>query len=293
MAQSPAHRFGQIIGEVLEAAVLPVLLRFAIKHQLYLDQQGSRLCRTGKKCTWLDGNGNKHDLDFVLERGGTSNEVGTPVAFIETAWRRYTKHSRNKAQEIQGAIEPLVETFRNSAPFKGAILAGVFTEGALAQLRSLGFKIVYFPYDKVVLVFKRFGIDANFDEDTPDALFQSKVASFERLTSVQKRQLASALVKSRRSEMNGFLAALAISVSRQIDRITIIALHGIKHESKSVDDAIRFVEGYVDDGVSKPIDRYEIDVRYNNDDLIRGHFRDKDSAIAFLQSYRLTTPKIV
>jgi hypothetical protein len=97
VAESPAHRFGQIIGEVLEAAVVPLLAAFAVKYGLYLDKQGDRPCRPGKKCTWLDLNKNKHDLDFVLERGGTFEQLGVPAAFIETAWRRYTKHSRNKA----------------------------------------------------------------------------------------------------------------------------------------------------------------------------------------------------
>lgn len=106
MAESPAHRFGQIVGEVLEAGVTPLLTAFAEKHGLYLDRQGERPCRPGKRCSWLDLNNNKHDLDFVLERGGSADKLGVPAAFIETAWRRYTKHSRNKAQEIQGAIIP-------------------------------------------------------------------------------------------------------------------------------------------------------------------------------------------
>lgn len=70
MAQSPAHRFGQIIGDVLEAAIRPLLEKFARDHDLYLDAGGPRSCRRGKKCSWLDLNGNSHDLDFVLERGG-------------------------------------------------------------------------------------------------------------------------------------------------------------------------------------------------------------------------------
>jgi hypothetical protein len=117
MALSPSHRFGQIIGEVLEAATLPLLVSFAKKHGLYLDKKGDRPCRRGRKCSWKDLNGNTHDLDYVLEKGGDPNKVGMPVAFIETAWRRYTKHSRNKAQEIQGAVVPLVETYRNAGPF--------------------------------------------------------------------------------------------------------------------------------------------------------------------------------
>ena len=75
----------------MEAAVLPMLQGFATTNRLYLDRQGHRSCRKGSKCTWVDANGNAHDLDFVLERGGTPEEVGTPVAFIEAAWRRYTE----------------------------------------------------------------------------------------------------------------------------------------------------------------------------------------------------------
>lgn len=78
MATAPAHRFGQIIGEVLEAAVTPLLEEFTEQHGLYLDKKGDRPCRTGKKCSWLDLNGNTHDLDYVLERGGTAKKKGYP-----------------------------------------------------------------------------------------------------------------------------------------------------------------------------------------------------------------------
>ncbi|MGQ0751719.1 MAG: hypothetical protein ACT4PS_14385 [Betaproteobacteria bacterium] len=171
MGISPSHRFGQIIGDVLEDATRPLLQEFADKHKLYLDQKGKRPCRKGVKCSWVDLNRNSHDLDFVLERGGSPNKVGAPVAFIETAWRRYTKHSRNKAQEIQGAIIPLAETYKHIGPFKEAVLAGVFTEGALAQLRSLGFEVLFFSYDSVRDSFSMAGIDAYFDENTSDKNF--------------------------------------------------------------------------------------------------------------------------
>ena len=66
MAESPSHKFGQLIGEVLEAAILPLLVGFAKKHNLYLDKKGPRQARRGNKLTWKDHNGNTHDLDFVL-----------------------------------------------------------------------------------------------------------------------------------------------------------------------------------------------------------------------------------
>lgn len=64
-------------------ALQPELNTFAKKHKLYLDKQGMRKARTGQKVSWTDENNNKHNLDLVLERGGTENKIGIPVAFIE------------------------------------------------------------------------------------------------------------------------------------------------------------------------------------------------------------------
>lgn len=285
MAQSPAHQFGQIIGDVLEAAVQPLLQAFARKHHLYLDRKGPRTCRAGQKCSWIDLRGNSHDLDFVLERGGTKEKIGTPVAFIETAWRRYTKHSRNKAQEIQGAIEPLADKYRSVRPFKGAILAGVFTEGALQQLRSHGFSLLYLPYENVVEVIGKFGVDARSDEATTDAAFRQKVIAFRRLSADSKAALCRALLPSRRADVRAFFDALATTVTRQIERITVLALHGHSHEAASIEEAVRYVEEYEDDGRAKQIARYEITVKYSNGDTVQGAFGDKQGAVEFLQSY--------
>ncbi|MEQ1746263.1 MAG: hypothetical protein ABMA02_12620 [Saprospiraceae bacterium] len=182
MAKSNAHKFGQIIGDLLELALLPSLEKFAKKHRLYLDKQGVRKARKGKKVSWKDISGNSHDLDFVLERHGSEEKIGTPVAFIETAWRRYTKHSRNKAQEIQSAILPLIKTHEGASPFAGVVLAGEFTAGALNQLRSLGFTVLFFPYSTIIRAFQEFGIDAKYDESTEEADFAEKIKSVEHLT---------------------------------------------------------------------------------------------------------------
>ena len=286
MAESPAHRFGQIIGEVLEAAVVPLLIEFADKHGLYLDRKGERPCRPGKKCTWLDLNKNKHDLDFVLERGGSDETRGIPAAFIETAWRRYTKHSRNKAQEIQGAIGPLAETYKNARPFIGVILAGVFTDGALNQLRSLGFSVLHFSYENVVAAFKGFGIDASFNHDTPDADFRKKVDAYEALPTAKRAALARRLLRKQKEDVEHFAEALEKVVSRQIDRITVLPLHGSRQELQTVADAIKFIEGYKENAGTHAFQRYEIRIRYNNGDSVEAAFHDKGDAVTFLRTYQ-------
>jgi hypothetical protein len=286
MAKSPAHEFGQIIGNVLEASIEPLLHEFAHEHGLYLDKKGPRPARQGNKVSWTDLYGNTHDLDFVLEKGGSDSQVGTPIAFIETAWRRYTKHSRNKAQEIQGAILPLVATHQNASPFTGVILAGVFTEGALAQLKSLGFAVLYFSYDTVVEAFKRVGIDARFDEETPDAEFARKVRAWKKLPESQRNHVARTLIEINSTAVQQFMHGLKRAVTRRIELIRVLPLHGTPLEWSSVGDAITFIERYDEGDGTRPVVRYEIEIRYSNGDRIQAQFAGKESAIQFLRSYQ-------
>ncbi len=286
MAISPAHKFGQIVGGMLEEAINPFLESFSREHGLYLDRKGRRPARSGTKVRWTDVYGNRHDLDFVLERGGSPDHIGTPVAFIETAWRRYTKHSRNKAQEIQGAIQPLAATYKNAAPFIGVILAGVFTEGAIKQLQSLGFAVLYFPYETIVKAFGRVGISAKFDEVTPDAESARRVRAWRALSAGKRRSVAVALVKLNDGRIQSFLDALRKSATRQIEQIYVLPLHGASARIATIEEAIQYVERYDEGRPENRLVRYEVRIVYSNGDRIEGQFKDKESAIAFLQGYR-------
>lgn len=283
MAESLSHKFGQNIGDLLELALEPHLRKFARKHKLYLDTKGERKARSGKKVSWTDANGNKHDLDFVLEREGTENKTGVPVAFIECAWRRYPKHSRNKAQEIQSAILPLADKYKTASPFVGVVLAGVFTEGALNQLKSLGFGVLYFHYETVVKAFSKFGIDAEFDEITAEADFRKKIDDWNKFK--KKEEVAKELLKLNKTEVDEFFTLLSCSVSRFIERIIILPLHGQQNVSTSITEAISFLATYSEDKPKIPLSKYEIIIRYNTGDKIEANFKDKKDCIKFLEVY--------
>ena len=287
MATSPSHRWGQIIGqEFLEVAIEPLMRDVAAEHGLYLDQKGPRAARKGNKISWVDLYGNTHDLDFVLERNGSEARIGSPVAFIETAWRRYTKHSRNKAQEIQGAILPLVMTHQHHAPFIGVILAGDFTDGALTQLRSLGFRVLYFSYHSIVAAFDSVGIDSRFDEDTPDAACAMKVQAWDALDRRARRRIARHLLRRQAAQVAEFMRSLEEAIKRQINRVVVLPLHGTPFTWETVDAAIGFIEAYSEtDHAPKPVAKYEIQIRYDNNDSMRGEFVDKEGAVAFLRTY--------
>lgn len=284
MAISHSHKFGQIIGDLLELAITPHLENFVKDKNLFLDKKGVRTARKGKKVTWIDNHGNKHDLDFVIERNGSDVKIGQPVAFIESAWRRYTKHSRNKAQEIQSAIIPLRDKYSGNSPFIGVVLAGVFTNGALKQLESLGFNVLYFTYDSVIKSFAKYGIDASFDEKTTEDSFAEKISAWEK--SVHKHDIAKFLFEINKENVNSFFSSLELSISRKIEQVLILPLHGQQQNISTIVDAISFLTDYEEkNSCPHPIDHYEIVIRYSTGDNINANFKVKNDAILFLRNY--------
>ena len=285
MAESPSHKFGQLIGNLLEEVIEPLLADFARSHDLYLDyQNNSRPARTGKKVTWKDSCGNTHDLDYVLEQNGTSDRVGTPVAFIEVAWRRYTKHSRNKAQEIQGAVLPLAEKFQWSSPFLGAVLAGEFTDGSLNQLRSLGFHVLYFPYETLVSAFGTQSIDIRFDERTPDQTFRQCVRTIEAASTTTMQRIKKRLVAANKEALDAFVASLRERLDRMIEQVVIIPLYGGSNEFPSIDAALDFLDRHSVDKGSEEFRKYEVHVSFSNGNRVEGTFKEKAQIRTFLRS---------
>jgi hypothetical protein len=294
MAESPSHQFGQIIGDMLEVAVKPLLNELAQKYDLYLDSKGLRSARKGnKKVSWYDLFGNKHDLDFVFEKGGTFDDPGTPLAFIEVAWRRYTKHSKNKVQEIEGAILPLVTTHQTIAPFIGVILAGEFTASSLKQLQSRNFTVLHFPYDSVITAFSVVEIDAYFDEVTPDNKFAKQILVWKALDEKQQLAVAEALINSNSLATENFIQSLELFLNRQISSISVLPLHGNEISFVAINEAVDFINSYDQLINSLPLVKYEVVIRYNNGSRINGQFVDKISAIEFLRGYEPPSLKIV
>jgi len=284
VAKSPAHKLGQIIGDELEAVIRGPLQEMAEEFGLYLDYKHARPVRDGKrKVAWRDSYGNIHDLDYVLEENGDEEILGRPRAFIEIAWRRYTKHSRNKAQEIQGAVLPLAETYGQHAPFLGAVLAGDFTEGSRDQLRSHGFQIAYVTYGMIVQAFRNAGVDVASEQDTTQAALNRKVRAYNRLTSKAREELRSELRASCAGELDPFFDALRSSLGRRITRIIMLAMSGTSVQFEDVDSAIRFVKDYDESTPPTAFDHYELNVRYSNGREVQGSFPNKQDCIDFLR----------
>ena len=83
------------------------------------------------------------------------------------------------------------------------------------------------------------------------------------------------------------MRSLEEAINRQIQRIVVLPLHGASFTWETVDAAIAFIDKYSEaDPAPKPLAKYEIQIRYDNDDSIRGEFVDKKGAISFLRTYQ-------
>ena len=287
MAQSQAHKLGEFLGSFFEYLMKEPIQEFSEKYGLFFDSMGVRKTRKGKKVCWTDIHDSKHDLDFVLEKGGSQTLVGDPVAFIELAWRRYTKHSKNKVQEISGAVDPICEKYKTMTPFKGAILCGFFTENSLEQLKNDDFHVLYIPFEKFARSFKNHGLDIDFDEKTKESEFKKKFSAVSKRSNRKKLELIRAdFLHNCNEEIKQFVRELDLYYNRRIKNISVLPLHGVRTEVLDIDNAIAFIKDYSALPVEQKLEYIDIVVTYINGSMIQCQFKSKEESIAFLEKIR-------
>jgi pyruvate dehydrogenase complex dehydrogenase (E1) component len=145
---------------------------------------------------------------------------------------------------------------------------------------------LYFPYDTIIEAFRKVRIDAHFDEGTPDTEVAAKIRAWEARSELQHRNAAHALSQLNHQQISDFMAALRRTVTRRIELVRILHLHGTSRELPSLQAAIEFVQAYNDVRYEGSFARHEIEIRYNNGDLIVGKFADKQNAVDFLRTYQ-------
>lgn len=283
MAASQSHTLGEFLGTFFEDLMKEPIREFTERNRLYFDSYGLRKARKGKKLSWVDIHGSSHDLDFVIEKNGTETNIGTPVAFIELAWRRYTRHSKNKAQEISGAVNPICEKYKRLKPFKGAILSGLFTENSLNQLKNDDFHVLYIPFDKVVQAFKTHGFDVFFDENTKESDIKRMYDTVTRKSNkLLLNKVRNELLNVCSDEIGRFIKELENSYNRKISCIHILPLHGVRMEVTNIEKAISVINSYNELPDNYQLQYIEIIVHYNNGSVVQCQFKEKEEVIDFL-----------
>ncbi len=194
---SSGHKLGQQIGDWYEEYfVLPLLQRVGRSLDLFVDSRFvNRKAREGKRI-WEDSDGNSVDYDYVLELGGSDNQLGVPVAFIECFWRRGARHSKDKARDDSGKLMPMRETYP-TARFLGIVSAGDFTKPARELVRSREIDLFYVPKDKIVNAFDACGLTMDYPDKLPEDKKAAIAAKFVKHFTVSKRKaVQQALIES-------------------------------------------------------------------------------------------------
>jgi hypothetical protein len=180
-----------------------------------------------------------------LERGGSEETRGVPAAFIESAWRRYTKHSKNKVREIEAAVMPVTLTFSRHQPFLGAVLAGEFTRSALDQLESKGFAVLHVPYNSIVTAFTELGIDASSKDGvfgTTEEQFREKIEMWESLPQPQSTEnLLTKIHALHERQIMRFVERLDAAITRRVNSVQLTVLHGHSVECPDIESAIAYL----------------------------------------------------
>ncbi len=252
---SSGHKLGQLIGDWYEEYfVLPLLQKVSASLDLFIDSRFiSRTVRHGK-IIWKDAEDNTTDFDYVLELGGSNDEIGIPVAFVECFWRRGARHSKDKARDDSGKLMPMRQTYP-TARFLGIISAGDFTKPARELVRSREIDLFYVPKEKIVKAFEACGLQIDY----PDSLAEIEKAAIAlkfdtHFTPSKKRAVQKALFES----------VGAVTITSYVDRV--------RAKLSALPQEIRFILRHD----SKPI-----------------AFESVDAASNFLQSpdFNMTTPK--
>lgn len=317
--QAPlSHRFAQELGSLLDDLVLnhllqPRLKAFADARHFYLDgkpTRHTRPARQGKVAGWTDQYGNTHDLDFVLESGGNDEVVGTPVAFIEAAWRRYAEPATPRGPETPGAIVPGVEQHGHAVPFVGIVLVGdgvgpsfapylttkkakapqgkEATQGTQAtketrRTQTTHCTLLYIPYEDVVTAFRSIDLAMPFDGRTGASCYAWAAQRLALLTADERLTLIGALENVARDSIEAFMRALERRLARYVARVSIHPLFCSLQTFDSVHEAIKGMDGIESEIGTAHFSKYELVVDYNTRDCVRASFGEKAHLIEFLR----------
>jgi hypothetical protein len=104
-------------------------------------------------------------------------------------------------------------------------------------------------------------------------IFKKKIDNWNKLPN--QESVAKELIKLNKKEVEEFFKSLSKSVSRFIERVVILPLHGQESAKSSVVEAIDFLNDYSENPNNLPLTKYEITIKYNTGDRIDASFKDK------------------
>ncbi|MEH1859339.1 MAG: DNA methyltransferase [Nostoc sp.] len=211
---------------------------------------------------------------FGIEAHPFVARIARAKLLYQTDSDAYLEHIK-KVTKYAENLQPCVETYPK-----------LFTQGALDQLESKGFKILYLKYENIVKSFTSVGINASFNESTLESEFQNKIEQWKNLSTPDINNIKNQILSLEKYQIDKFINILEKSFTRLVQQVNIIVLHGLCQQAETINNAIEYIQNYSENQPKfAPAIKYEIDIRYNNGDIIHAMFKNKTEALKFLRTF--------
>lgn len=201
------------------------------------------------------------------------------------AWRRYTKQSRNKTGEIEGALLPLKDTYP-TCRFLGAIVAGEYTDGGKRQLESHGIVVFHIPFDQFARCFRKQGVELSYPESATSEQKLAPIRQWEALSPRKVVALRSCIEKAITHGYSAFRNSLQEALLRRVESIRVFPLYGTEHVFSSVREAMKALHQFEEAEVHEhPLVKFELQLRFSNGDKVDAAFHAKEAVLDFLAKF--------
>lgn len=203
------------------------------------------LCRSDRLA---DGTGNKYQIDAVVY---DSNQ--NPIVIIDPKYIRYTKHNRDKVSWLCVAHYNLRKSFRTIRK-SIAVLAGRWSDPSKALARSFGVETLEVPFDSMVQVLSRYGVEFDWPEKNRD-IPREALEAFDNLDVDERQSIGKELVldieKEIETSVSKVLDADIDNLPARISGVEILLATDrdelVLRTFDSVVDSMRYVLGLLSD----------------------------------------------
>lgn len=86
-----------------------------------------------------------------------------------------------------------------------------------------------------------------------------------------------------KNQIDNFFSALKKAISKKIEKLLLIPLHGRTYEFKTINELKSFIHKYNGDTEKLPLIKYEVFVKYTNGSEIKSQFKEKEEIFIFLE----------
>ena len=130
------------------------------------------------------------------------------------------------------------------------------------------------------------GINAHWEEDTPEEELQLRVEQYEALTQEQTEVIAKTLLDNNLKQLTSFCAGLRDALSSKITGVDVVTLYGSSCECSTIADAC----AHICEGISthtlgeENFHHYEIVIKYSNGKHRCLPYKCRDDAVNALKN---------